>query len=126
MRVLICGGRDFSDTALLYRTLDDLLRREGVDCVIEGDARGADRIAGYWAKKNRIDLRLFPADWSLGKKAGPVRNQQMLDEGRPDLVLAFPTPNSRGTWDMVRRAEAAGVEVVIVGQSADAVGGGDR
>lgn len=114
MRVLVCGGRDFSDTVLLYRTLDSLREREQVDCIIEGAARGADRIAGYWAKKNRIDLRLFPADWSLGKKAGHVRNKQMLDEGKPDLVIAFPTDQSRGTWDMVRQSKAAGVEVVVV------------
>lgn len=113
MRILVCGGRDFSDTDLLYRTLDELARCCQIDAIIEGDARGADRIAGYWAKKNRIDLLLFPADWSLGKKAGPLRNQKMLDEGKPDLVLAFP--GGRGTADMVARAQASGVPVTKVG-----------
>ncbi len=110
MRVLVCGGRDFSDTAWLYRVLDDLAKRETIDCIIEGDARGADRIAGYWAKKNRVDLKLFPADWAgNGKAAGPIRNQQMLDEGRPDLVIAFP--GGVGTRDMVTRAKTASVQV---------------
>jgi len=54
----------------------------------------------------------FDADWKLGKKAGPLRNQRMIDEGRPDLVVAFP--GGKGTADMVRRAEAAGVKVLKI------------
>lgn len=110
MRVLVCGGRDFSDCGLLFDTLDALAKTEMIDCIIEGDARGADRIAGAWAKRRRVDLRLYPADWKThGKAAGPIRNQRMIDDGRPDLVIAFP--GGRGTADMVRRAEAAGVTV---------------
>jgi hypothetical protein len=110
MRVLVCGGRDFSDCGLVFDTLDALAKVEVVDCIIEGDARGADRIAGAWAKRRRVDLVLIPADWQKhGKAAGPIRNQKMLDQGKPDLVIAFP--GGRGTDDMVRRAEVAGVSV---------------
>lgn len=113
MRVLVCGGRDFSDCKRIFDVLDDLARTEVVDCLIEGDERGADRIAGAWAKRRRVDLRLFPADWAkYGRRAGPIRNQQMLDDGRPDLVIAFP--GGRGTDDMVRRATAAGVHVQVI------------
>lgn len=113
MRVLVCGGRDFKDCGLLFATLDRLAAYNGIDCIIEGDAHGADRIAGAWAKRRRVDLRLFPADWRKhGRAAGPIRNQAMLDQGRPDLVVAFP--GGAGTADMVRRAHAAGVEVHIV------------
>lgn len=113
MRVLVCGGRDFSDCKLVFDTLDQLAKSEVVDCIIEGDARGADRIAGAWAKRRRVDLRLFPADWTkYGKAAGPIRNQKMLDTGRPDLCIAFP--GGSGTADMVRRARAAGVNVIEV------------
>jgi hypothetical protein len=74
MRVLVCGGRDFTDREFIHRILDELKKTEIVDCIIEGDGRGVDRIAGYWARKNRIDNRKFPARWSDGKKAGPERN----------------------------------------------------
>lgn len=113
MRVLVCGGRDFTDTALLYDTLDQLASVESIDCIIEGDGKGADRIAGYWAKKHKVDLKLYPADWNThGKAAGPLRNQRMLDEGRPDLVVAFP--GGRGTGDMVRRAREANINVTEI------------
>jgi YspA, cpYpsA-related SLOG family len=49
MRVLVCGGRDFADSALLYGVLDELNRAKTIICVIEGDARGADRLAGHVA-----------------------------------------------------------------------------
>lgn len=113
MRILVCGGRDYTDTKRVYEVLDDMLRHSVVDCIIEGDARGVDRIAGYWAKKNRIDLKLFPANWDKYKKAaGFIRNKQMLDEGRPNLVIAFP--GGKGTAMMVDIARAAGVEVLEV------------
>lgn len=109
MRLLVCGGRDFSDTEHAYRVLDKLHRQHGIDAVIEGDGRGADRIAGYWARRNRIDNLKFPANWVQGRAAGPIRNAKMLAEGKPDMVLAFP--GGRGTADMVSKARAAGVTV---------------
>ena len=36
----------------------------------------------------------------------------MLDEGKPDLVIAFP--GGKGTADMARRAREAGIEVIEV------------
>lgn len=118
MRLLVCGGRDFSDTSHAYHALDKLHRTHGIGVVIEGDARGADRIAGYWARRNRVDNLKFRADWGKdGRAAGPIRNQRMLDEGKPDMVLAFP--GGRGTADMVNRARAAGLPVqheVLVGE----------
>ena len=113
MRVLVCGGRDFKDQTLLNHTLYQLSRAEIITAIIEGNATGADRMAGYWARKNKIDDIKFPADWNAhGRAAGPIRNAKMLKEGKPDLVLAFP--GGRGTADMVRQARAAGVKVVEV------------
>lgn len=112
-KVLVCGGRDFQNTVYLYTVLDDFHKAYQIGAVIEGGARGADRIAGYWARKNKIDLLIFPADWkTYGKAAGAIRNQQMLDEGKPDVVIAFA--GGTGTADMVKRAKAAGVEVIEV------------
>jgi hypothetical protein len=58
----------------------------------------------------------FPADWNThGKAAGPIRNRQMLKEGKPDVVLAFHEDlgRSKGTADMVRAAKAAGIAVKV-------------
>lgn len=83
--------------------------------IIAGSAKGIDTAAVDYAVANWQEFEEFPADWNKhGRSAGPIRNQQMLDEGKPDLVVAFPGPESVGTWDMIRRAEKAGVEVIII------------
>ena len=127
MRVLVCGGRDHSNYQQVRDELEKLLHEFDV-CyndddykmpdptkitVIHGGAKGADMHADDWAVCNWLVPEVYKADWDThGKAAGPIRNQQMLDTGI-DLVLAFPTKNSRGTWHMVKIAKAAGVEVRV-------------
>ena len=113
MRVLVCGGREFKDADMLEDRLSALRVERGFSLVIAGGARGADTLAEEWAKAHGLACDVYQADWTgLGRKAGPMRNQQMLDEGKPQLVVAFP--GGRGTADMVRRARTAGVEVIEI------------
>jgi hypothetical protein len=113
MRVLVCGGRDWTDTRFVSLALTKLQKELGFDVLIEGDARGIDRIAGYWARKIGIDNIKFPAEWEkYGSRAGPIRNAQMLRDGKPDLVIAFP--GGRGTIDMVNQARTSGVPVRFI------------
>ncbi len=121
MRVLVCGGRDFAlpeksieasnQRSFIWNYLTQVnLGVEPIEVLIHGGAVGVDRCAGQWAHNQRITVREFIAQWDkYDKSAGPIRNQQMLDEGKPDLVIAFP--GGRGTADMVRRAKKAGVKV---------------
>lgn len=116
MKVLVCGGRDFYDVECVYRNLDILHDLYGFTVLIHGAAPGADRVAVGWALAARIPPMGFSADWrTQGKAAGPLRNQRMLDVAKPELVVAFP--GGRGTADMTRRAEAAGVKVIRVAGS---------
>jgi hypothetical protein len=119
MRLLVCGSRTWTDRARLWQVLDRLTANHGGQVtVIEGDARGADRLAGQHARERGWALEVYPADWTRhGRAAGFRRNARMLREGRPDLVVAFtvgPLAASRGTADMVRRAREAGVPVQVV------------
>jgi hypothetical protein len=111
MRVLVCGGRDYRDHGAVWQALGAIHTRTPIDVLIEGGATGADRWCAKWANcQHGVDTLTYPANWNKdGRAAGPIRNQRMLDEGKPDLVVAFP--GGRGTADMVRRAKAAGVEV---------------
>lgn len=108
MIVLVCGGRDFEDKELVFSVLDKIRPT----FLVEGGAKGADTLAYLWAKKNlshenRVTVE---AEWGkYGKAAGYKRNQKMLDDFKPHLVVAFP--GGSGTADMVRRAKRAGVEV---------------
>lgn len=107
MRVLVCGGRNYNDEATLCYVLDNA---GTIGVLIHGNARGADLLADAWAKRRGIVVEVFPADWTRhGAGAGPIRNKQMLVEGTPDRVIAFP--GGKGTADMVRRAKKAGIPV---------------
>ncbi|TRC99674.1 DUF2493 domain-containing protein [Mesorhizobium sp. WSM4303] len=133
MIVLVCGGRGFGvpptgttdlqsdfdinkaarERCLLYQVLDRLNGEHHFSIVVHGDAIGADRLAGAWAESRQIPVRAFPADWETHRRAaGPIRNKQMLDEGTPDLVFAFP--GGRGTANMVLQSRNAGVLVIEV------------
>lgn len=121
MKVLVCGSRHFDDYELLEKTLDEIHKETEITDIIHGNARGADRLGGAWAQFHTYgEGRLirewrFPANWNLYKKsAGPIRNKQMLDEGKPDLVVAFLATDSKGTKNMIEQAQKAGVPVKVV------------
>jgi len=91
IRLLVCGGRDFSNMALAKHVLNKINERYRVDVVIHGAAKGADSCAAYWADDERkIEFR-FPANWALhGKRAGFLRNEEMISIGQPNMVVCFP------------------------------------
>lgn len=113
--VVIFGGRWFADYEGLCREMDALHRMFKFTRVIEGDARGADRLGGRWAASRGIAVTACPADWNgpHGRRAGFIRNQSMLDDHKPDVAVGFPGGN--GTADMARRCERAGVPVFRIG-----------
>lgn len=112
MRVLVCGGRRFNDPLTLGSWLGGIHKNNGpITLLIEGGAPGADFMARKFAEWIGIPTQTFEAEWSrYGRRAGPLRNKRMIEEGKPDLVVAFE--GGKGTADMVRQAEAAGIRVL--------------
>ena len=113
MRVLVCGGRDFTNKAHLAAVMDSLNKNKGpIALIIEGGASGADALARLWAQSRAIAVAEFPANWKqLGRAAGPIRNSSMLALGEPDYVVAFK--GGRGTANMVEQARKSGVETIV-------------
>ncbi len=110
-RLLVCGSRDYTDRERVWSVLDRVNAKRPLGVVIHGAARGADTLAGEWAEAREVEVWRFPAKWGEdGRGAGHLRNQRMLDVGKPEGVVAFA--GGSGTADMVARAEAAGVTVM--------------
>jgi SLOG family YspA-like protein len=117
MRVLITGSRCWSDRETMERAIWEHTQDvpAGYVLIIHGGARGADQMAHDIAHDFGFAECSVPAFWaSEGRSAGPIRNQAMVDM-KPDICLAFPCQQSKGTWDCMRRAEAAGIKVVNYG-----------
>lgn len=116
MRLLICGDRNWTDGAAIIEALRQMERAGGaIELIIEGDARGADKLAGKAAEYFEIPCIKFPALWDIyGRAAGPVRNAQMLKEGQPDVILAFHDYlyKSKGTKNMMQIANKASLQVI--------------
>lgn len=125
MRVLICGGRYYNDLEEFHYRTSEVLWKKGWHhpkdpyrphrdvVIISGMAKGADTLATKYAKINSLILAEFPADWNkYGKSAGYIRNKEMLEKGKPDLVIAFP--GGKGTAMMINLARKAGVEVIEI------------
>ncbi len=110
-RFLVCGGRDFDNAELVDRALSFLRNKHPDFTLVHGACRGADLLAAGWAKRNGITDEPHPADWSLGRKAGPLRNKAMLESGI-DGVIAFP--GGRGTQNMLQIARDNNTPVWVV------------
>lgn len=118
LALIICGGRDYSDAMTLRKALDKLASRRLIEYVTAGRATGADKLGEEWANDRGITVCPVPAPWNrLGKSAGSRRNAAMLGMlaaycdalGVDPMVVAFP--GGRGTANMVRIAEDAGIKV---------------
>jgi hypothetical protein len=111
MRAIVCGSREFNSISYAY--LSSVLGSLGLTEIIAGGASGVDSYAVSYAKARRVDYRVYFPKWLVDQKAaGPIRNKRMLDEGNPDVVIAFW--GGRGTADMIRQATARGVRVIEV------------
>ncbi|QHJ85016.1 MAG: hypothetical protein [Bacteriophage sp.] len=120
MRVIIAGGRDFSDSDLFDREVSKRLWSkldEGDVEIVSGCCTGADELgeefAGYWD----IPVKRFPAEWSKhGKSAGPRRNADMAIYAAEDdgMLIAFWDGKSRGTKHMIDTAKRYGINVYTV------------
>lgn len=112
-RVVVGGSRAFQDYSLLCSSLDRYLSRimkEYQIIILSGHCRGTDALAERYARERGLALEIYPADWSLGRKAGPLRNQQMIDLA--DYVVAFPG-GGPGTKSLIRLARKKGLPMRI-------------
>ena len=112
-RVLFYGSRTWVESVPIWWHIYGL--KPG-DVVIHGGADGADEIADEAARKSGLRVEVYRANWrEHGRAAGPRRNQQMIDEGKPDRAVGFRMPGtSKGTDDMTRRLQAAAIPYEVI------------
>jgi len=117
MRLLISGYRYFRDYDTIEKEIKKVLDSKPNEShiIIHGNCSGVDTTADEIAKANELQRLVFFADWNqYGKAAGPIRNQQMIDEGKPDYAIIFLSPQSRGTLDMKNRLDKCKIKYTIV------------
>lgn len=134
MRLLVCGSREWSgtwediaahlpesgDVTIIHGACSRRVRKVSHGRTFDNVEVSVDMLADFVAHHLGFNVEAYPADWSLGRKAGPIRNSRMLTDGKPDRALAFGALfcgpfNDRGkrtgTGDMVSKMLAAGLSV---------------
>ena len=119
-RVIVAGGRNFDNYQLLQSCLDyifkDISPKVDIE-IVSGHAEGADKLGEKYAKDHNLSLKVFPAEWEkYGKKAGSIRNSQMIDYAKEQIpmVVAFWNGKSRGTMDTLSKAQLNGIESIVI------------
>jgi predicted Rossmann-fold nucleotide-binding protein len=107
VKVVVTGGRDFADAERLEQVLSEL----GITHLATGGAKGADELAERWARKHSVPCVVYHAEWTRhGKRAGILRNIEMLKDFVPEAVVAFP--GGKGTAHCVSEAQRRGISVL--------------
>ncbi len=110
MKMIVAGSRTITDRRWICDVLDATAHDIAISEIVSGCCRGVDKVGEDWAYQHGIVIARFPADWSLGKKAGPLRNAQMADYG--DILVAFWDGDSRGTKSMIDEMSKRGKRVL--------------
>lgn len=118
MRIIIAGSKGFTNYKYIKDKTDDVINyyiEQGVDrsdiIIISGTAKGVDQLGEYYAKENGYALERYPADLSLGNKAGPIRNRQMAEKS--DVCIVFWDGSSPGSMNMYKTAQVLKLDTYL-------------
>lgn len=98
MRILVTGSRSWTDTAKIAAAILDVITQaqpEDLALIHGACPMGADALADRWWQGTigPDSIVRYKADWDgLGRRAGIERNRVMVNDGEPDVVLAFVMP----------------------------------
>ena len=109
-RVIIAGSRNFDNYKLIVETCNNIL--PSYVEVVSGTARGADKLGEKYAEEKGYPIKKFPADWTLGKSAGYLRNKEMAKYATEAIV--FWDGKSKGTKHMIDLANEYKLKLTIV------------
>ncbi len=113
MKIIIAGTRTFKDYSFLKKKMDNILLNVKEDIIIiSGKASGADTLGEYYAKEKGFEIIEKPADWSIGKKAGYIRNEEMAKIA--DACVVFWDGISKGSKHMIDLSKKYNLKLRII------------
>ena len=118
MKLIICGSRTITDETEIKRLIDKGLaelkvNKVHIDEVVSGGAKGPDIVGEIWAKENSIPVKQLLPDWSLGKRAGPLRNIEMCEyAGKDGILICIHDGESKGCLQCYNYAVNAGIKSI--------------
>lgn len=113
MKLVVAGTRQYNNPKVIYDEINNIRKQHKITEILQGGCpNSADQTAEKYAKEKGITSTTINADWdNLGKKAGPIRNQELAEKG--DILLAFWDGKSPGTRDMIYKMRKKGKETIV-------------
>jgi len=117
MKVGIVGSRHFHNYKKFKKYLKKILKENKIKItkiskIVSGGCRGVDSLAEKYANKKNILVKIYNPNWKkYGKIAGLIRNKKIVKKS--DIIIAFPTTDSRGTYHTINLAKQAKKKVYI-------------
>ncbi len=116
-RIVVSGSRHFEDYSFFEEKMLSLDIFKQKCILFEGGQRGVDSLVRPFCIKNKqhiVTVDLLDWEWNDdGKFAGHLRNHRLFLIGQPELLIAFPGPNSKGTKNAINLAKELGIETMI-------------
>ncbi len=113
MKLAIIGSRVATDYEVLKNGFLNYFSHRDITTIVSGGARGADTLGKTLAHNLHYTYLEFLPDWDgLGKKAGFIRNEQIINAC--DEVLALWDGVSKGTAHSLSLAKKAKKNTVII------------
>lgn len=112
--LLVCGTRTITDKATIMYIIDHVLCIEAnVRTIIHGGCRGVDTMCNLYS--NRYTIVVVSPEWNkYGKRAGPLRNQTMVDMCDVVLVIVEDMHDmSRGSKSTYEYANASNRKMYV-------------
>jgi len=111
-KVIIAGGRTFTDYPLLVNVCNNALSKQTEIEIVSGTANGADKLGERYAIEKGYQIKRFPANWDIGRNAGYIRNEEMAKYA--DALIVFWDGESKGTKHMIDLAYKYNLKVKII------------
>lgn len=122
MKLIIAGSRDLDINYDIIAGFLIFFNLDNVREIVSGTANGVDKAGENFTEIDgheeypcydyKLILTQFPADWTHGKAAGPIRNRQMAEYA--DALLLIWDGKSRGSANMKSEMRKLGKPVYEV------------
>lgn len=114
MILAIVGSRVFNEFEYAESEINKIISDFSyqVNGIVSGGAIGADSIARDYALKYDIPIKEYVPNWKLGKHAGMLRNNVIVEKS--DVVIAFWNGYSPGTKDCIKKVKQTTKKIHII------------
>lgn len=113
MKIGVVGGRYGVDIKFVFEHLRQFIKSD--DTIISGGAQGVDTFAIEYAKYHNIFFHIFPPlEDDIAKGLNPYHERNTRIANECDILLAFPSKTSVGTWDTVSKAISMNKRVMVI------------